>query len=355
MTIEFEYSGQHGSHNGQGEKLHLPLKPQNRLVSGFSGKLFIHIGPHKTGTTTIQKYLHENAVMLRKSGVLYPKSGRGIEAPMQHWELGEAIITADVSRIEAVMQGIMNELAESQFHTIIISTEVLSRKSVVEKDLQLLVKLFPLASRTWLVVLRGQDQLLNSLYSEHIKKGHLAWPSSYKELAGPEFLDHVRRLRLVANVSESELVLVARFADIRLNLVDSFLTMIGHKELYVPHVGRNLHENLSVPGRALRLLRYVNALPKRAAEALRRRILAYAKINPTLLSGPAIAPASLEIVLAPYFAGNWAIERGLFRDAPGRLPIPAQHSEEVALKELDPALSSRMRGWVPCNKSVPAP
>jgi len=38
--------------------------------------LFIHIGPHKTGATTIQHGLGLNEKILRRKGVLIPKSGR---------------------------------------------------------------------------------------------------------------------------------------------------------------------------------------------------------------------------------------------------------------------------------------
>ena len=36
-------------------------------------KLFIHVGPHKTGTTSIQKFLLDNRVLLFKDNLVYPK------------------------------------------------------------------------------------------------------------------------------------------------------------------------------------------------------------------------------------------------------------------------------------------
>ncbi|MFT4941271.1 MAG: hypothetical protein ACI88A_004339 [Paraglaciecola sp.] len=36
-------------------------------------KLFLHVGPHKTGTTLIQKFLLDNSAELFKSNVVYPK------------------------------------------------------------------------------------------------------------------------------------------------------------------------------------------------------------------------------------------------------------------------------------------
>lgn len=37
--------------------------------------IYIHIGPHKTGTTTLQFSLFLNKDKLKKNGILYPDSG----------------------------------------------------------------------------------------------------------------------------------------------------------------------------------------------------------------------------------------------------------------------------------------
>ena len=37
-------------------------------------RLVIHIGMHKTGSTTIQRFLSRNRLVLRLAGVLYPES-----------------------------------------------------------------------------------------------------------------------------------------------------------------------------------------------------------------------------------------------------------------------------------------
>jgi hypothetical protein len=37
-------------------------------------RLVIHVGPHKTGTTSVQSTLHANRQALLRQGVLYPSS-----------------------------------------------------------------------------------------------------------------------------------------------------------------------------------------------------------------------------------------------------------------------------------------
>jgi hypothetical protein len=49
---------------------------KNRSKLDEDKTIYIHIGPHKTGTTTIQHALFINETLLRKNGILCPKSGR---------------------------------------------------------------------------------------------------------------------------------------------------------------------------------------------------------------------------------------------------------------------------------------
>ena len=53
-------------------------------------KFFIHIGTHKTGTTSIQHLLDSNRSALLQRGCFYPRTGRPTNLPGQHnfaWEL----------------------------------------------------------------------------------------------------------------------------------------------------------------------------------------------------------------------------------------------------------------------------
>ena len=42
----------------------------------FRGTLIVHVGTHKTGSTSIQAYCMDNYDMLRQDGYLYPRAGR---------------------------------------------------------------------------------------------------------------------------------------------------------------------------------------------------------------------------------------------------------------------------------------
>ena len=55
--------------------------------------IYIHVGPHKTGTTYIQNILKTNQKILRDNGVLIPRAGMGIKDPAHHniaWQFGDS-------------------------------------------------------------------------------------------------------------------------------------------------------------------------------------------------------------------------------------------------------------------------
>jgi hypothetical protein len=64
-------------------------------------KLFLHIGPHKTGSTYIQKYCLENRDQLLNLGVNYPNEGRMEQVtPYGHHEIVEKVKTLEQNKLD---------------------------------------------------------------------------------------------------------------------------------------------------------------------------------------------------------------------------------------------------------------
>jgi hypothetical protein len=85
------------------------------------GRCYIHIGTHKTGTTTLQTFFARNAAWLGRRGVHYPSAGR-----TQHghhnlaWELyGDARFSAAFGTLAALRE----ELARCRKPVVAISSE----------------------------------------------------------------------------------------------------------------------------------------------------------------------------------------------------------------------------------------
>ena len=62
-------------------------------------KLFIHIGLHKTGTTTFQTFLHHNRKTLINAGVFYPEMGEH----ESHWVLPNQLVRNNWDYVEDFM------------------------------------------------------------------------------------------------------------------------------------------------------------------------------------------------------------------------------------------------------------
>ena len=85
-------------------------------------KVVLHIGPHKTGTTTIQRTLHVNAAALQARGYFYQP---GPDEFNHHTNAAGLKAGAD-NREWAVstLRGLIDQAATVSCHTCIISSEV---------------------------------------------------------------------------------------------------------------------------------------------------------------------------------------------------------------------------------------
>lgn len=209
----------------------------------------------------------------------------------------------------------------------------------------MLTAAFPDAERIWIAVLRRQDELLPSLYSEHVKRGLIAFPQTYDVVSGPEFLDHVRRLETIAGASEGDKLLIARFDDIRHDLIASFLEMIEVTGLETPTAKEDQHRNRALPDNTLKAMRYVNALPGPLRRIVHPRFM---KLLRHLFAGAALPPAALDAVQRHYETGNAALENAFFTNLPSRL------STRPPAGELAPLSEQLFKQVVPWHPSQPA-
>ena len=206
-------------------------------------------------------------------GVLYPRAGRdrnGEVTSLHHHLvlslLGESKIPASYH-----VSGLKKEISEARPHTIVLSSEVLSREylsSQVFRDLQ---AMFPNAKREWIIFLRRQDKLAASRYAEMIKVGILKWPDGIRSVILPYYLDHRLRLERLRYAVKSDRILAISFEDVQPNVVDGFLRNCKLPSVLQPNTSRRLNE--SYPWGVLHMLRLANALPPRVGSLARRGIL----------------------------------------------------------------------------------
>jgi hypothetical protein len=213
------------------------------------GRLILHIGTHKTGTTSIQRGLSRNREVLKENGIWYPNydliDKRGHYA---HIGIANAFSGAhpDLTRKDAV--NFFSQVAEQSkyYDTTIISAESFFRHVSIGADGQP-QKIPGLAENYWpkridyisevrdhfpvddieiAMVVRRQIEYGQSLYQEHIKtSGYRGDFSEFRNSFWHRF-DYLRQARAWAQVFGKLHVL--RFEDLIKadNIMDEFGTGI---------------------------------------------------------------------------------------------------------------------------------
>jgi hypothetical protein len=137
----------------------------------------VHIGTHKTATTSIQRLLHSHRQELTSSGWLYPRAGRPADAPAGHhnlaWEIsGDRRFRAGWGTAEALL----GEIAGTDRSIIISSEDFECSTHHAERFEKFITAIRLLGIRVSLIAyLRNQIDYAESLYATLVMHG-LAQP-----------------------------------------------------------------------------------------------------------------------------------------------------------------------------------
>jgi len=130
---------------------------------------YVHVGPHKTGTTSIQWFLQENRAELLTHGYFVPESERRRGA---HHALVEGLAGLDVGQHrEPLVNRSVREIAETPAAAIIISSEALEGILRSRKHADVFFsRIAALNCKPKLVLFpRNQPQWINSSYAFTVK------------------------------------------------------------------------------------------------------------------------------------------------------------------------------------------
>lgn len=83
--------------------------------------VFLHIGTHKTGTTSIQHFLAQNDYELRRERILFPSAGRYVHG---HHHIAWELRSDDrLNGRTGHVQRLLDELRETDLETVVVSSE----------------------------------------------------------------------------------------------------------------------------------------------------------------------------------------------------------------------------------------
>ena len=173
--------------------------------------LFLHIGAHKTGSTSIQMRFARNAETLKRHGVLYPL-GHFPRFPYQHSEIVDMLTPERVGELASYLGDVLGQATASGCRTIVLSGEAMSNlsgeKAALLHDAACSAGFRPIA----VVFFRPYVSYVRSLASEMMKKGdRFVTPRELAErLAG---FDEAATTERFASAFEAENVIRHDLAD----------------------------------------------------------------------------------------------------------------------------------------------
>lgn len=216
-------------------------------------KLIFHVGPHKTGSTYIQKLLHENRDFLFEKGVAYPEEYYLFLG--HHYLLNELNGKRESSEIR---NKILDKCGECE--TVILSSE--NFISLTNNGLAKLKEVFFDYEVRFVFYLRRPSVRLFSRWHEEIKQGGAVPLESY-------FMDHVLRPMQSREINPSFYInsVIKNFGDDAARLVDyetafsknsmmsCFWDAAGEKSL-VPDTDEKINKRFDLD--EVEVIRYLN-------------------------------------------------------------------------------------------------
>lgn len=129
--------------------------------------LYLHIGKHKTGSSTIQFFLQRNRKVLNKFGYLYPGNSNA------HHNLGnESLENKKFSEDRYTWEKTKNEIAKSKSETILLSSENFSSYPIIQNGrLNKLKETVKNYDCKVIVYIRRKDVIIESAAIQNLKGG----------------------------------------------------------------------------------------------------------------------------------------------------------------------------------------
>lgn len=194
--------------------------------------IYFHIGAHKTGTTSVQRALSDNAERLRERGFLFPSPGPGYYA---HHRLMYGLRrrrdqkTGDIPDPQSEITRIRTEASADSGSAVIISSEGLF--SLDHRSIRYLYDQFDGFERRVIAYVRRQDNMIVSTYNQRIKSHKNRFNRDFSRLlenprAMVSDIDYRGHLDRWSSVFGRDHVVV-RCYEAAQDVVADFQTMVG--------------------------------------------------------------------------------------------------------------------------------
>ena len=238
---------------------------------GLRRRLILHVGPHKTGTTYIQKRLVEDRELLHERlGLLYPRAG-------QTFQFGHHVVVPLFHHEAAGDSSVLRELKEEVRHSrvALLSSEKFSK--LEGADFVRVREHFADCDIRVVVYLRVRSELLVSRWGASIKHGadHSFPEYLARALVAPHASPVIDQGKLLDTVSSVfgrpslQILIYRRDVDLYAEFVERVLES---DSFAAASVGRNEPVNVALPVHVTECIRLLNNRAKRDGVRDRRSV-----------------------------------------------------------------------------------
>jgi hypothetical protein len=336
--------------------------------------IFLHIGTHKTGTSSIQHYLAKGRATLRRRGFVVP----AVAGQKNHYNLPLYALSDDDRSALRLTHGLTSEAQVHEFRrsflealeadvrswadddTILLSSEHLIHLRAPAEFGRLKEVLAAMGPRPVRIViyLRRQDAYYVSAYAQHIRGGSTdAWLS--KESFDHLVLDYRVILDRWGDAFGRENLCIRPFERSQLvgnDAVVDFLAFVGCSGIE----GATAERNVSLDAQATEFLRRLNPLfPRFVDDRINEDRRALVQALTSISKGPQLRldrNSAMEI-LARYQESNAEIATRYLGRADGRLfhESPGEHPAQPPTLSVDEAAELGARLWALAHRTHAEP
>jgi hypothetical protein len=184
--------------------------------------VYVHIGLHKTGTTTIQDYLIANAELLETHGVFVPFKHRNHS--LTFWVNGKQ----NNQKRQNQWTRLMRKIKRSELNTVVLSSEFFSRDISEIENWH--VNFDELVAQGYnikfILYLRRSDRRFESLFIEAIKGGNGL--KDIRDFPYERFIDNWALCQKIVSKFGDDSLIVRKFEeDAKQGLLNSFMQCLG--------------------------------------------------------------------------------------------------------------------------------
>ncbi len=224
-------------------------------------RIFVHIGPHKTGSTAIQRCLAANHAVLALAGLNYMHSKTLHDA-------GMLLAKESFEEAEALLNLVAREISTSDARTVLLSQEDFcgdlpgrSRRKAIypklAKNLRIIARAFSPHQVVFVFFRRDEEQWLESCYHQHLRYRTFFSDFGTFRAHFEQFTLWEDQLRSAKSIFGDSLQILPYVKDPDAGM-KSLLGIAGFSDLLLPNLPKV--ENSSPDQDKIRLLERINLL-----------------------------------------------------------------------------------------------